>query len=271
MASSAASSATSRCSSRSSSVRSCSSRFVTTSNRNDDEPVDDLAQAELARHAVDDHGHVDADRHAQAGLPHQVGDQLRHVATALAADLHAQSVAVGEVLRQLGDVGDLLGARRAHHLGHDLVGRDAVRQLGHDDRLEVSGQLLDVVLALQPERALAARVRLGELRRGRRRCRRSGSRAPASTASRSASVASGFSASTIAASHASARLCVGMSQASDQPMPLRAVHEQVRERHRQHERLLLALGKFGRNSTISGRMSRSQSVAAGVSRASVYR
>ena len=128
-----------------------------------DEPVDDLAQVELARHAVGDHGQVDADRDPQAGVPHQVGDQLRHVATALAADLHPQAVAVGEVLRHLGDVGDLLGAGRAHHLGHDLVGRDAVRQLGHDDRLQVPGQLLDVVLALQPERALAARVGVGQL------------------------------------------------------------------------------------------------------------
>ena len=98
-----------------------------------------------------------------------------------------------------------------------------------------------------------------------------GKSGPGITASRSSSVASGFSASRIAASHASARLCVGTSHASDQPMPFDPFTSRFGNDTGSTNGSCRRSEKFGRYSTISGRMSRSQSFAAGVSRASVYR
>ena len=74
-------------------------------------------------------------------------------------------MAVGQVARHLGDVADLVGACGLDDLGHDLVGRDAVRQLGDDDRLHATRQRLGVEARLQTGRALALGVGLGQ--RGR--------------------------------------------------------------------------------------------------------
>ena len=89
------------------------------------EVVERLAQVHEPGHALDQHRHVDADRHAQRGVSHEVGDQAGGVAAALEPDLHPQAGAVREVLRQLRDVLDALRARRLHDLRHDLVGRNA--------------------------------------------------------------------------------------------------------------------------------------------------
>ena len=100
-----------------------------------DEAVERLAQADLARRAFNEDGHVDAYGHAQRGGSEKIGDQAVERAAALAADLHAGARAIRQVLRHLGDVADLLGARGLDDLGHDLVGRDAVGELGDDERL----------------------------------------------------------------------------------------------------------------------------------------
>ena len=74
-------------------------------------------------------------------------------------------MAVCQVARHLGDVADLVGARGLDDLGHDLVGRDAIRQLGDDDRLHAPRQWLGVEARLQTGRALARGVGLGQCRR----------------------------------------------------------------------------------------------------------
>ena len=103
-----------------------------------DEAIERLAQADLARRAVDQDGHIDTHRHAQRGGAEEVGDQPVERAAALAADLHAGARAVRQVLRHLRDVADLLGARGLDDLRDDLVGRDAVRELGDDERLHAA-------------------------------------------------------------------------------------------------------------------------------------
>ena len=103
-----------------------------------DEAVERLAQSDLARRALDEDGHVDANRDAQRGRAEEVRDQAIEATAALAADLDARAVAVCQVARHLGDVADLVGARGLDDLGHDLVGRDAIRQLGDDNRLHAA-------------------------------------------------------------------------------------------------------------------------------------
>ena len=86
----------------------------------------------------------------------------------------------------------------------------------------------------------------------------------------SSSVVSGFSASMIAAAQASARLCGGISQAIDQPMPREPLTSRFgKVTGRTHGSCFFSV-KFGLYSgTISGRRSASQAVAAGERRASV--
>ena len=74
-------------------------------------------------------------------------------------------MAVRQVARHLGDVADLVGAGGLDDLGHDLVGRDAIRQLGDDDCLHTTRQRLGVEARLQAGCALALGV---GLRQGRR-------------------------------------------------------------------------------------------------------
>jgi hypothetical protein len=109
----------------------------------------DLAQRQGLGDAVDQDGEVERQGVPQLGVLHQLVHQLLDGATPLALDLDVDAVGVGQVFGQLRGVnlGDLARFGPLDRLFHDRLGRDLVRELADFQHL-LAGQLLDTPLDL---------------------------------------------------------------------------------------------------------------------------
>ena len=128
--------------------------------------ADELEERQRPRHAVDERDGVVAERRLERRvLEELVQRDLRH-RLALQLDLDAHAGLVGVVL-EVGDLGDHL---LAHEVGdlrdHAAVAAllHAVRELGDDDRVLPSAQLLDVRAGAHDDPAAAGSVRVADAR-----------------------------------------------------------------------------------------------------------
>ena len=123
--------------------------------------LDDLAQRQRPRHAVDERDHVDAERRLQRGvLVELVEDDLGDL-VALERDDDPHAAALGGVVLEVGDPADLLLADELGDLHDEAVLAallHGVRQLGDDERLAPAPDVLRVRLAAYAHAAAAGLV-----------------------------------------------------------------------------------------------------------------
>ena len=117
------------------------------------------SSGERARHAVDDREHVRAEVLLQLGVlvqvvQHDLGDGIP-----LQDDHEALTGAVGGLVADVGDAGDLALAGEIADLDRDVVGVDLVRQLG-DHEARAALDLFDVDDGAHRDRAAAGAVRV---------------------------------------------------------------------------------------------------------------
>ena len=124
-----------------------------------EEDLEELAQPEGAGLTVDQGDRVDAEGVLQRGLLVELLEQRLGVEAVLDLDDQAHPLgAVGEVL-DVGDALELLGLHQGLDALDDLLGADAVGQLGDDDAL-APAEGLDPCGGAHPERAAAGLVGL---------------------------------------------------------------------------------------------------------------
>ena len=142
--------------------------------------LDQLLEAERARHAVDQGDHVDAEGGLHRGpLVELVEHDLGRVAAALGLDHQAHARAV-RLVAQVGDAGDLFLADEVGDLGDQAPVAallDHEGELGDDDRVAAALERLDVGAGADPDRRAAGGVGVARSLR-RSSCRRRGSPAP---------------------------------------------------------------------------------------------
>ena len=122
--------------------------------------VEDLAQRERARHAVDERDGVDAERRLHVRVLVELVQHDLRDRVALELDHEPHAVAVG-LVAQVGDVRDLLVVDEVGDLLDQAAVAallDLVGQLGDDDRLLALGQRLDVRLGADADAAAAGLV-----------------------------------------------------------------------------------------------------------------
>ena len=101
-----------------------------------------LVEAQGARHAVDDAQHVGAEVRLQLGVLVQVVEHHARHGVTLEGDDDAEADAVGGLVVDTRDAGELAGGDLLSDVGDHVVRVDLVRQLGDDDGLAVA-RLLD--------------------------------------------------------------------------------------------------------------------------------
>ena len=141
-----------------------------------------LLEAERARLAVDEGDVVDAERVLHRRLPVELLEQRLGDEAVLDLDHQPQAVgAVGEVL-EVGDALELLALHQGLDPLDDLLGADAVGQLGDDDAL-ARGRWSRCARSPASGRCRGRSRRRRGCRRARRSCRRSAGRGPGRSAS----------------------------------------------------------------------------------------
>ena len=127
--------------------------------------LDQLLEAERARHAVDQGDHVDPEGALHRGaLVELVEHDLGRVAAALGLDHQAHAGAVG-LVAQVGDPGDLFFADEVGDLRDQAAVAallDHEGQLGDDDRVAAALDRLDVGAGADPHRGAAGGVGVGD-------------------------------------------------------------------------------------------------------------
>ena len=184
-----------------------------------EEHLEHVLEPERPRLAVDQRDGVDAEGVLHRGQPVELLEQRLGDEAVLHLDHQAQAVlAVGEVL-DVGDALELLGLHQRLDPLRDLLGADAVRQLGDHDALATPDRL-DARGGAHPERAAARSRRRRGPRRARRSCRRSAGPGPGTKRIRSSRVASGWVTRWRSAWTTSTRLCGAMLVAIPTAMPV---------------------------------------------------
>ena len=119
-----------------------------------------LVEPQRARHAVDDRQHVDAEAVLQLGVLVEVVEHHLGDGVALERDHDAHADAVGRLVVDLRDAGELAVAVLAGDRLDQVVRVDLVGQLGDDEDGAALGVLLDLDHGAHPHRAAAGAVGL---------------------------------------------------------------------------------------------------------------
>ncbi len=123
-----------------------------------DPVLDELVEAQRARHPVDEREHVRAEGVLQLGVLVEVVEDDLGDRVALEHDDQALAGARGGVVADVGDAGDLAGLDELGDLQREVVRVDLVGQLGDDQAGAPAGVLLDLDDRAHDDRAAAGAV-----------------------------------------------------------------------------------------------------------------